>query len=409
MKRRLRIAYVYRNFNRTGSIPNIYVDHAERLARTHDVTAVCSAATREPTSAPLRFETVEPRFRGQGRVSYALECATFALDATRFLRRSRSRFDLIHVEGFAATEADVVSVHAVRPAEIAHYFDRLEPTARARRRLHPVLRPQSGVVLTVESRLFRPPYPFCLAISASVAQDLGRHYGVPNELIEITPIGVDRATFCFDPDARARVRAERGVEPDALVLLFVGDDFARKGLGTAIQALSAARRSAELWVVGGGDREPYRALAARLGAGGSVHFLGRLARPDLAPIYSASDVLVLPSRQDVWGHPVVEAMAAGRVAVTSEYTGSHEVLDEGESGFTLPGAGTPADLAALIDGPLSQPDVRQRVGLQAAAVTAEYDSEVVWTRFLTAHERAYEHRLASHAPELRSERAQARR
>jgi len=49
---RLRVAYVYRNFDHSGSIPDLYRRNAERLALDEDVTAVCSAATREPTNAP---------------------------------------------------------------------------------------------------------------------------------------------------------------------------------------------------------------------------------------------------------------------------------------------------------------------------------------------------------------------
>ncbi len=188
---RLRIAYVYRNFSRHGSIPGIYVERAEQLSMVEDVTAICSAVTREPTSAPLHFETAEPLAHGSGRFSYALECASFALRATRLLRRLRDRFDVVHVEGFAALEADLVTVHAVRPAEIEHYFDHVEPQARLRRRLTPVLRPQTGVVLAVERRLFRPPYPLCLALTKAIAADLQRHYGVPAELIELMPYGID--------------------------------------------------------------------------------------------------------------------------------------------------------------------------------------------------------------------------
>src|SRR3954447_26688359 len=133
--RRLRVAMVYRDFNCSGSIPASFVSRSERLAQDEDVTAMCSGATRRPTDAPLAFETVEPLIRGRGRLSYALETGSFAVRARRVIRRRRHEFDVVHGVGFATPDADLVTVNAVRPSEIAHYFDHVEPEARLRRRL----------------------------------------------------------------------------------------------------------------------------------------------------------------------------------------------------------------------------------------------------------------------------------
>ena len=336
--RRLRVAYVYRNFNRSGSIPALYLRNAERLAFDEDVTAFCSAATREPTSAPLSFTAVEPLVRGSGRLSYALECASFAVRATRTIARLRDRFDVVHVEGFAALAADLVTVHAVRPAEVEHYFSRVEPAAHlVRKRLGPYLfRPQVGVVTAIERRLFQSgPPPFCICISRQVKRDLERWYGVPSELVEVIPYGIETKQFRPEAGERARRRAELAVAEGRLVLLFVGADFARKGLDRAIAAVARSRTEAELWVIGGDDARPYRALAARLGVGERVRFLGRRSQAELPSWYSACDVFLLPSQQDSWAIPPVEALAAGRVVVVSEYTGSHEVLEHGARRYVV--------------------------------------------------------------------------
>src|SRR5262245_40191065 len=126
----MRVAYVYRNFNLSGSIESIYVRQAERFAQDEDVTVFCSSADRTATTAPLRFVDVEPIVSGQDRFRYAAECASFARRATRSLRERRNEFDVVHVEGTAAHSADLVTVHAVRPAEIEHYFAKVEPRAR---------------------------------------------------------------------------------------------------------------------------------------------------------------------------------------------------------------------------------------------------------------------------------------
>jgi UDP-glucose:(heptosyl)LPS alpha-1,3-glucosyltransferase len=389
----LRIAYVYRDFNREGSIPSFFVERAERLAQFEEVTAVCSAATRQPTTAPVSFATVEPLIRGRGRLSYAVECGSFALRATRYLRANRSRFDVVHVDGFAALDADLVTVHAVRPAEIDEYFTYIEPKAVVRRRGTPFLRPQSGVVMAIERQLFRPPYPICLPLSRAIAADLRRVYGVPDELIQVQPYGIDLAMFRFDGDVRSKLRARLAIPAERIVVLFVGDDFKRKGLRVAIEAVARVRQDVELWVAGRGDRDAHESMAASLGVANRVRFLDRLTRGQIIETLSAADALVLPSRQDVWGNPVLEAMAMGRVPIVSERTGASELIVPGENGFVLSGSGSAEEISAVIDGALSSPDVRERIGRRARETACEYDLKALWQGFHDAHKRAHARRL----------------
>jgi glycosyltransferase involved in cell wall biosynthesis len=393
MTRRLRIGYVYRDFNESGSIPSFFRDRAERLARDEDVVALCSARTRMSTEAPIEFETVEPLARGRGRFSYAVECASFAIRAARTLRRLRDRLDVVHVVGFAAPEADLVTVNAVRSAEIAHYFDRVEPHARLRRRLTPVLRPQSGVVQAIERRLFRPPFPLCLPETKAVAGDLMRYHGVPAEAIEVMPAGIDLKLFRYVASARVTFRAALGTPGDRLVVLFVGDEFERKGLGRAIRAIARVTVDAELWVVGGGAQEPYLDLARSLGCPRPIRFLGRVPHEELSTVYAGCDLLLLPSRQDAWGQPVLEALACGRVAVASEYTGAHEILEHGVTGFVLDRAGAPEQIAALLDGPLAGAETRARIGERGVEIAAGFDRELLYERLRRAHHTAHARRL----------------
>jgi glycosyltransferase involved in cell wall biosynthesis len=396
---RLRIAYVYRHFQRVGSIPNRFVRNAELLAHSADLTVFCAASTREATTAPMRFQTVEPIVRGRGRVAYALECGTFAARATRALSRTALSFDLVHVEGYAALGADLVTVHAVRAAEVEHYFERVEPEAGVRGRLHAFARPQTRVVMSIERRLFggpRPPY--CLCISDAVRSDLERVHAVPRELTEILPYGVSLDRFRHDPAARASQRAKLDVPEDRLVCLFVGDDFERKGLACAMEGLARSRTPGELVVIGSDRADGHRELATSLGIADRVQFVGRVRNEDLPKWYAASDVVLLPSRQDAWGIAVIEGLAAGRVVVTTEFTGASSAIRPGVDGFVLEGKGDPAALAALLDAELGDPARRKAVMAGAAEAARPYDDAILEQRWLAAHERAFE---------LRQERARS--
>ena len=396
---RLRVAYVYRTFSETGSIPSLYRRLAERLSSDVELTLFCSSRGRETSDAPLTFRDVDPVVSGSGRIRNAVECASFATRATRTAFRLRHAFDLVHSEGFATYRADLVTVHAVRSAELERYFTRIEPRATVRRVLSPyVFRPQAAVVLSIEKRLFASPAPLCIAPSLQIKQDLERTHGVPPELVEIIPYGIDAERLRFDREARARTRAAVGVPDDRLVVLFVGDSFLRKGLDTAIAGIAGSRSRPELWIIGGDDASRYRDQAAQLGVSDLVRFIGRCPLDELPAWYSAADVLLLPSRNDAWGLPPVEGMAAGRVPVVSSFSGCAEAIAHGANGYVLSGAGSAAEIAALLDGPLADPASRAVVGSRAVAAAEAFAWEALYPRILRAHHRAYE---------LRRSRAQA--
>jgi hypothetical protein len=78
-----------------------------------------------------------------------------------------------------------------------------------------------------------------------------------------------------------------------------------------------------------------------------VRFVGRVPNEQLPTWYAASDVVLLPSAQDSWGIAVVEGLAAGRVVVTSEFTGASAAIHSGVDGFVLGGARRSRRRAAL--------------------------------------------------------------
>ena len=271
------------------------------------------------------FLDVEPVTSSSSRLGYAVECWSFARRAAAATAANRHRFDVVHVEGFASTWADLVTVHAVRAAEVDHYFSEIEPRARIRRHLSPrMLRPQTTAVLAIEERLLGRGRPFAMCPSRAVRDDLIRYHGLAKDDIAVIPYGIDVTRFAPDPRAAAGLRRELATPDGRLVLLVVGAEFARKGVDRAIRALADARADAELWVVGGDDPSIYRRLAAQLGVGDRVRFLGARPADVLPALYGASDVLLAPSRQDSWAMPVVEAMAAGCAVVASSFTGSCE-------------------------------------------------------------------------------------
>lgn len=155
-------------------------------------------------------------------------------------------------------------------------------------------------------------------------------YGALAANVVVLPNGVDLARF--HPKNRrlffAETRDAIGLNPEEVVLLFVGSDFERKGLDVAIEA--AAQLLAEipeirLLVVGGDRRRPeYERLADQHGLRSHVTFLWEHERPE--HLYAAADVLILPTRFDPFANVTLEALATGLPVVTSARNGAVEVL-----------------------------------------------------------------------------------
>ena len=144
-----------------------------------------------------------------------------------------------------------------------------------------------------------------LAVSERTKRDAIELYGLDPQTITVTPHGVDPA---FTP----------GDGPEGDYLLFVGAVQARKD---PLAALAAAQAVGRPLVVVGPAKEPELVQALR---DGGADVRGWVEQSELAELYRGAAALVLPSRFEGFGIPVLEAMACGVPCVVS----AHPSLDE---------------------------------------------------------------------------------
>jgi glycosyltransferase involved in cell wall biosynthesis len=120
-----------------------------------------------------------------------------------------------------------------------------------------------------------------------------------------------------------------------------------KGLEVFIEA---AKKLSDLFfdlrfaVVGEGPERGFlEKLAADLGIGHRVHFLG--SRRDIPEILASFDIGVLCSHYESFSNSILEYMAAGLPVVCTDVGGAREVITDGVNGFLVP----PDDPVALAD------------------------------------------------------------
>lgn len=149
-----------------------------------------------------------------------------------------------------------------------------------------------------------------LTVSERTKRDLIDLYGADPAKLVLTPNGVDPA-FSPGPD-----------NGSGGYLLYVGAIQERKD---PLAAADAAAAAGLRLVVVGPEKEP--ALAAELRSRGA-ELRGYLEVEELAEVYRRAAVLILPSRYEGFGLPVLEAMASGTPVVASGDAALREVAGD---------------------------------------------------------------------------------
>jgi UDP-glucose:(heptosyl)LPS alpha-1,3-glucosyltransferase len=364
----MRIALVYAHFNVTGSLPREQVQLARYLVRAgHEVHAYAFAATSEPDLAPgVRFHDVPATRASDTRLGLPLHAATFARNATRMIERDRAAYDVVHGRGMSTWEQDIIHLTGVVSGERRR--DRLsrdsdDPGQRLKDAIRRAISPIVPVRRFIERRILEDRVPLEVhASSRFVRDDVLAAYDLDPARIRVVTLGVDLEEFRA-PSDRMAARREVGLSEAETVILFCGHSFRRKGLDRAVLGLGRMREPARLVIVGGDDPAPYVALARQLGVAERLHFTG--PRTDTWRFFQAADIFVLPTRVDMWGMTIPEAMASGIPPVTTTGAGAAEVIANEESGFVLQ---EPLDvdlLAATLDRLARDPDLRHRIGRAA--------------------------------------------
>ena len=229
-----------------------------------------------------------------------------------------------------------------------------------------------------------------IAVSHQTADDVRRFHHVPAERVTVIHNGSDPALFdrSRHPGASAALRGELQLKPDALVALLVGT-YARKGLDTAIAAVAKASRDLHLVVAGSGDIELAHHWAEEAGMESRLHLLG--PRRDVAELYAASDLFILPTRYEPFGMVIAEAMQSSLPVVVSRCAGAADLIVHGESGFVVDAANDVDGFTAHLRTLVGDPARRAAVG-QAARIAA---LSVEWPRVAEQTEAVYRRAMAS--------------
>jgi len=212
-----------------------------------------------------------------------------------------------------------------------------------------------------------------------------------NSRVEVIPLGLD--TDKYRPLNQQFAREVLNLPQDKQLILFGavnGTSDRRKGfhlLQPALQQLSKAGWQDSIELVIFGASQPETAIDL----GFKSHYLGYV-RDDitLALIYSATDVMVVPSLQESFGQTASEALSCGTPVVAFNATGLKDIVDHQKTGYLA----TPFeidDLAKGIAWMLEDEERHQKLRFLAREKSLqEFASEVQAHRYLILYEKLLE-------------------
>jgi glycosyltransferase involved in cell wall biosynthesis len=198
--------------------------------------------------------------------------------------------------------------------------------------------------------------------------------GVPKERIHIVPYGVDSFRFPCRDQAPARSEPFR--------VVWVGSMVQRKGLSYFLEAMgSLPQKGLEVLICGNVNIEQDLIESSNIP---SIRVHRALSDPELTQLLRSSDLFVLPSLVEGFGHVILEAMSSGLPVVTTASTCAPDVLSDGLHGFVVPIRDSAA-IAKVVDWGRSHRTELHQMGVAAAHRAAEF----TWERFRRGMVKAY--------------------
>ena len=172
------------------------------------------------------------------------------------------------------------------------------------------------------------------AVSEATAKEASHYMGKNNKLTYINN-GVDVDKFKPTKLHAKTKECESTHKKEEFVILFVGHEFERKGLGYIIESLSLMPCHVKLQVLGGRGSivSNYQWMASKLNVTTRVSFMG--TQKKTLEFYQNADIFILPSAYEAWPLVGLEAMSCGLPVLITPVGGVVEFLEDRINGFFI--------------------------------------------------------------------------
>lgn len=175
--------------------------------------------------------------------------------------------------------------------------------------------------------------------TGKMTTDYLSYYGADREKTVVYPF-----TSLWNKDIldRPLTKAEKNVFRQKLgmtekkIVISVGQFIHRKGYDVLLKACADLDKDIGVYIIGGTPTDEYLHMKEELHLE-QVHFVDFKNKQELSEYYKAADLFVLPTREDIWGLVVNEAMAYGvPVVTTDKCVAGVELVESSVTGQIIP-------------------------------------------------------------------------
>lgn len=337
--RRLRIAVLNRSFVSTGGGAERYsIALVEQLAQKHEVHVFAQQIEHAWPGVcyhQLWTPLIKPRWINQ---------LWFALSSWWV---TRIGFDVVHSHE-NTWHGQVQTVH-VLPVKYTLFKGRTG-LSRALRWLKVATSPRLLAYLWLEFVRYRPDANRHVVVtSPSLISIMAKAYPQTAPMLKVLAPGVSQVAGVASLQDQSTARSSLGLPAEGRCVLFVANDYQKKGLPTLLQAMRLLSKETYLAVVGNASHiVEFKRTAMECGVSSQVFFLGPQRDMDVA--YRAADCLAHPTLEDTFAMVVLEAMSHGLPVVVSNenFCGISSLLVNKEQALILDNPHDPKELADLI-------------------------------------------------------------
>lgn len=212
--------------------------------------------------------------------------------------------------------------------------------------------PRNRRILAFEKKLYDPKnLKYAVAISEMDKALLKKYYAFPEERIITIYNGIDQTEFHNNgrEEARQKLTRANAIDPTSRIVLFSANNYKRKGLPEAVEAMLKTKDPSKfaLVVIGKPDKGVRSALKRKIGDRFQTVWLSRVDDP--AEYYRGSDIMLFPTHYDSFANVTAEAMLCGLPLITTRDAGGAEMVTENVNGFVVEDSSKTDEMAKALD------------------------------------------------------------
>lgn len=274
--------------------------------------------------------------------------ATFSLKIIKFIKKNK--YDIVLMNGYSSPTAIIAILYMkLNKIKYAIVCDGMLPTQ------------DSKFKFWIKKNLISKAF-FWLSTGEITTKQLIK-YGANREHIFKYPFSsVLAEELVREYPNKKHYRKKIGSKED-FIILYVGQFIDRKGIDILFKAVKTLANNVQLIMVGGTKEEASKYDGYDNEA---ILYVGFKTKEELRDYYLAADVFVFPTREDIWGLVVNEALATGLPVITTNKCGAGlSLITNGYNGYIIESEDSQA-LANAINESLNKIDILTKNVISAA-------------------------------------------